>query len=125
MRWQAGAVAFGVAGALANLKRKGRAAARGLRRGMKKWAGMVASLSQAQVPWLTGELARSLVIDVQDNPPSIQLKYTARHAAIVHETPRPPSSNGKWKYLEDPFKQLVPQLEAVVGLEIRKEMRAA
>ena len=67
---------------------------------------MVGTESQRQVPRITGKLARSMRIEVRERPAIFgTIDYTAPYAVQVHEVQRPPSSTGKWKYLEDPFKQ--------------------
>ncbi len=124
-RWAMGCVSFGVADAIKRVRAVERGQQRGLLAGLRKWAGMVGSLSQQQVPFITGRLMRSIEYDVHaGRTPSVAIKYTAPYAGIVHEVPRPPSSTGKWKYLEDPFKLMLPQLESVVVGEMRKALRA-
>lgn len=62
--------------------------------------------SLREVPRLTGRLANSSRVRVEEQPAIHGIvDYTAPYAIFVHEVPRPASSNGKWKYLEDPFKR--------------------
>ena len=100
-------------------------------------AERIMAKSQEQVPEDTGFLKSSKVIKVQNHADgcSITLAYTAPYALAVHEIP-PPSGGGrsavvrrdrraagntrtafhpqgKWKFLEDPWK------EAVAGMDAR------
>lgn len=95
---------------------------KGFRNGVKKWLEMVASESQRQVPWLTGQLAQSMEVKMHARSAAGDISYNTKYAWAVHEVPRPAGSTGKWKYLEDPLKQLEPHLEAIIAEEIEKAL---
>lgn len=116
-------VVFGATAASAKMRRWETTVPDAVYRGVKKWLGIVASESQAEVPYVTGKLAHSMKFTVSRRPLSAQIAYTAPHAKYVHEVQRPSHSNGKWKFLEDPWKRNLPNLEHVVGVEVRKALR--
>jgi len=95
--------AFGVSEVGVNLRNLQNRSVAGMRRGVRRFLDTVGEQSQVQVPRITGALARSMRIRIQENPVSGIISYDMPYAGIVHEIPRPPESNGKWKYLEDPF----------------------
>lgn len=73
--------------------------------------------SMREVPVLTGRLRNSARVVVETR--KIIVEYATPYAFWVHEMPRPPSSNGKWKFLEDPFNRWA------VGFSDRIEARMA
>jgi len=95
---------------------------KGMRNGVQKWLEMVASESQNQVPWLTGQLAQSMEVKMHARSAAGDISYNTKYAWAVHEVPRPAGSTGKWKYLEDPLKQLEPHLEAIIAEEVEKAL---
>lgn len=94
-----------------------------LRKGVQRWLEMVASESQHEVPFITGGLAHSMEVTVHARSAAGSIRYTAPYAAIVHEVPRPASSNGKWQYLADPFKRLSGIADEVIGGPIEEVLR--
>lgn len=124
MRWAGGVVAMGVSSATRGIRYMEAKSIVGFKRGMRRWVALVAAESQAEVPRITGHLARSMRWGVSDgHPVSGFIRYNAAYAGNVHENPRPPSSNGKWKYLEDPWKRNTPKMVPMIGAEIAKELR--
>jgi hypothetical protein len=84
--------------------------------GVREHLEMVGTESQRQVPRITRKLAGSMRIEVRERPAVFgTIDYLAPYAVRVHEEQRPPSSNGKWKYLEDPFKAQEGLFAARVG----------
>lgn len=114
----------GVPGASMDIRRLSVKARTGLGKGLRTWAEAVALASGNEVPRITGFLANSIRIVVHKTTSrmSVVIEYLATYAASVHEHPRPPTSNGKWKYLSDPFNRLLPDLPNVVGRAIAFEM---
>ena len=49
----------------------------------------------------------------------------APYAKVVHEIPRPAASNGKWKYLEDPWKRAAGGFDKIVAEEVEHAMKGA
>lgn len=116
----------GVAFTTGRLRNIGNASVRAMRRGVRVWLEMVAAESQAEVPRITGNLANSMRIAVKSSAPVLgDITYQAPYAALVHEIPRPAASNGKWKYLEDPFKRLEPRIEQTIADEVERAMKEA
>jgi hypothetical protein len=117
---------FGVDETVKTFGALGRGVHMGVIRGVRVWLEAVGAESQAEVPRKTGRLAGSMRIAVkQTTPVHGEIEYTAPYAAIVHEVPRGPLSNGKWKYLEDPFKRLEPQMTETVAREAAAAMKEA
>lgn len=99
----------------------GRAVTKAALAGVNEHLEMVGTESQRQVPRITGKLARSMRKQLHERPAVFgTLDYLAPYAIHVHEVQRPPSSTGKWKYLEDPFKAQEPLFRARVGDRVRK-----
>lgn len=114
----------GIAGVSMDVRNLIPAARRGLARGIRMWCEAVAVQSGNEVPRITGFLANSLRIVMHNNASRISavIEYLAAYAAAVHEHPRPPTSNGKWKFLEHPYNDLLPDLPNYVGREISAEL---
>jgi hypothetical protein len=94
----------------------GNEATKAAKRGVREHLEMVGTESQKQVPRITGKLARSMRIDIRERPAVVgTIDYLAPYAVPVHEVQRPPSSTGKWKYLEDPFRDMAPLFKDRVG----------
>lgn len=85
-------------------------------------AAEVFAQSLEEVPYATGNLYNSGLIDVQeasDTNTIIAIAYTADYALPVHEI-LIPHKNGKAKYLEDPMNEAASILERrVQGAETR------
>lgn len=123
MRWAGGVVAYGVSSTSRGIRFMEAKSIVGFKRGMRKWLSVVAMESQQEVPRITGHLARSMRWGVSDgHPVSGFIRYNAHYAGMVHEVPRPASSNGKWKYLEDPLKRNGPSMVPMIGTEVRKAL---
>lgn len=122
IRWANAVVVFGVSNTQGNLRALEKSAPRAFTRGCRIFLEKVGEKSQEQVPRQTGHLARSMRITVHQNPGGGTIKYDTPYAAMVHEIPRPASSNGKWKYLEDPLKEMLPDLERIIGNEVAAEL---
>ena len=123
MTW--GAVVKGVEVTKKGLGIVGENATQGMRRGARRWLEETAAASSQLVPRLTGHLARSVRVEMQDTIGGVKgsISYNAPYAAIVHEIPRPPSSNGQWKYLEQPFMERLPELTNTVAAEVKRGAR--
>lgn len=124
MSWAGGVVVFGAAATSKNLQRMEQQSLVGFKRGMKEWIRRVAVESTVEVPRITGNLARSMRWGVTNGHPSSGfISYNAPYAGTVHENPRPPSSTGKWKYLEDPWKRNQPNMVPMISAEVMKSLR--
>lgn len=87
----------------------GKAATKAAVQAVNEHLELVGTESQKQVPRITGKLSRSMRKILHERPVVYgTLDYLAQYAVQVHEVQRPPSSTGKWKYLEDPFKAAEP-----------------
>lgn len=121
--WANGCVAYGVAATTNGIRYMEAKCIVGFKSGMRQWLAKVAAESQVEVPRITGHLARSMRWGVSDGHPVTGfIRYQAPYAGIVHEVPRPASSNGKWKYLEDPMKRNAMSMVPMIGAAIRKEL---
>ncbi len=114
----------GLPGLSMNIKRLPAKVVTGLAKGLRTWAEAVVVESGNEVPRITGFLANSvrIVMHRSHTRMSVVIEYLAAYAAAVHEIPRPPTSNGKWKYLEHPYNRLLPDLPNHVGVAIAAEL---
>lgn len=71
-------------------------------------AQLILTEAKVLVPYITGNLrdtARVTPAKIMPGMPIFAIiEFIARYALRVHEEPRPPSSNGTFKYLETPLK---------------------
>lgn len=102
------------------------AAIAGVRLGVRVAMEMVAAESQREVPRITGRLANSMVVAVTGGAfQNVRgtVSYATPYAGVVHEVPRPAGSNGKWKYLQDPWQRLEGEFETIIAEEVEHAMK--
>ncbi len=122
-RWADGVVIYGLSQAIRDVKALTGAADKALVRGTRRWLEMVAERSQFEVPRITGRLAGSMRVQVTTKPVTGTISYNMPYSAIVHEVPRPISSDGKWKFLQGPWEELLPVAEHVIAKEVKAAMK--
>ncbi len=124
---------------LIKLKSKGDGYKKGVEIGLKKAGVLLLAESLKQVPVDTGFLRRSGDIQVSGSllTTKVMVGYKANYALMVHENvemagqgkPRRPPHKGlywdpqgkaKAKFLEDPFKELLPQMKSIIQKEVKK-----
>lgn len=100
----------------------------GVRRGVRVAIEGVATEALREVPRITGRLANSMATAVTGQAFQTvrgTIEFSAPYAGMVHEVPRPANSNGKWKYLEDPWKRAEGTFEQTIADEVERAMREA
>jgi hypothetical protein len=118
----AGMVLKGIENAISNLHRIEERQVRGFLAACRLEAERVMTASQLEVPVEFGNLKNSKFLLVEATPDASRFiaGYATDYAVYVHEIPPPPMQSeggrsathvdGKWKYLEDPFKREAPHM---------------
>lgn len=70
-----------------------------------------------------GRLKESGRVDLSPDGRSVVVSFNTPYAAKQHEDQRLHHAGGKAKYLEDPLKQMIPQLPDILGGEVRKRVQ--
>ena len=79
---------------------------RAVKAALRSEAEAILTEAKILVPYLTGNLHDSHRLTVFERPAIFAtIEFLAPYALRVHEEPRPPSSNGTFKYLEIPLKE--------------------
>lgn len=71
--------------------------------GLLKWAGLVKTRSQDEVPVLTGELRSTATVSVEPAQMTAAISYDGVEAPIQHERMDYHHDNGNAKFLEGPL----------------------
>lgn len=86
-------------------------------KGLYEWGNTVAKKSSAQCPHDTGELRRTLFVNVEKD--TVDISYNSDYAVYVHEMDLNFQRGKKNKYLEDPFKENSSDLERILAKNIK------
>lgn len=83
----------------------------------------IMTASQREVPVKTGNLKNSKFFELKptSDGANVTMGYRAFYAVYVHEIDRN-YTVGKWKYLEDPIKQALPEFGEKVALQTAKSL---
>lgn len=90
----------------ATLKKKKRQVEKGFNIAIREVALEVLEEAQDRVPVITGFLKNSGEVE-KISEDKYAVTFTAPYAIYVHEIPRPPSSNGEYKYLRNALRVVV------------------
>lgn len=109
------------------IKAKGTAYRQAVAKAVFSEAQALLTESKILVPVITGNLKSSGRVNMKEGGDiEAVISYgdpTVPYALRVHEEPRPPTSNGTYKYLETPFKEASGKYAARIAANAKKYMR--